>query len=59
VHDAGFWLRGEGGELTKKIKHICWDGCMFPNAVMMEQQTWNDILSTMIAVRNAHGWDEA
>jgi hypothetical protein len=32
---------------------------MFPNAVMMEQQTWNDILSTMIAVRNAHGWDEA
>jgi hypothetical protein len=30
---------------------------MFPNAVMLEQQTWNDILRTMIAVRNAHGWD--
>ena len=30
---------------------------MFPNAVMMEQQTWNDVLRTMIAVRDAHGWD--
>ena len=26
------------------FQHICWDGCMFPNAVMMSQQTWNDIL---------------
>ena len=30
---------------------------MFPNAVMMQQKTWNDILGAMIAVRNAHGWD--
>ncbi len=22
------------GNLTKKMRHICWDGCMFPNAVM-------------------------
>jgi hypothetical protein len=44
--------------LTKAFKHICWDGCMFPNAVMMKPQTWNDILSTMIAVRDAHGWSE-
>jgi hypothetical protein len=29
---------------------------MFPNATMMNAQTWNDILTTMIAVRNAHGW---
>jgi len=29
---------------------------MFPNAVMMQHQTWNDILRAMIAVRNAHGW---
>jgi hypothetical protein len=29
---------------------------MFPNATMMNPQTWNDILGTMIAVRNAHGW---
>ena len=31
---------------------------MFPNAVMMQQETWNDILRTMIAVRDAHGWRE-
>ncbi len=34
------------------------DGCMFPNSVMMNPQTWNDILETMINVRNAHGWRE-
>jgi len=31
---------------------------MFPNEVMMKQQTWSDILSAMIAVRDAHGWRE-
>ena len=31
---------------------------MFPNAVMMKQETWNDILRAMIAVRDAHGWRE-
>ena len=29
---------------------------MFPNEVMMKQQTWNDILAAMIEVRNNHGW---
>jgi sugar phosphate isomerase/epimerase len=58
VEDAGFWLRDENGVLTKAFRHICWDGCMFPNAVMEKQQTWNDILATMIKVRNAHGWYE-
>jgi sugar phosphate isomerase/epimerase len=56
AHHAGYWLHGEDGKLTKQLQHICWDGCMFPNAVMMKQQTWNDILSAMIAVRDAHGW---
>lgn len=56
--DAGHWLRDENGELTKSIRHICWDGCMFPNEVMMQQKTWNDILATMIEVRNKHGWYE-
>src|ERR1035441_10460547 len=42
-HHAGYWLHGEDGLLTKAIRHICWDGCMFPNAVMMKQETWNDI----------------
>jgi len=54
--DAGHWLRDESGNLTKAFKHICWDGCMFPNAVMTKQQTWNDVLATLIKVRELHGW---
>ncbi|MEP7143240.1 MAG: sugar phosphate isomerase/epimerase [Ferruginibacter sp.] len=57
--DAGYWMRDENGALTKTFKHICWDGCMFPNEVLMHQQTWNDILTTMIKVRRLHGWYEA
>lgn len=56
---AGFWLRNEDGALTKAFKHICWDGCMFPNEIMTKQQTWNDILASMIKVREQHGWYEA
>jgi len=55
-HHAGFWLRDEKGKLTKRIRHLCWDGCMFSNETMMKPQTWNDILAAMIAVRDAHGW---
>ncbi|MBI4621928.1 MAG: TIM barrel protein [Verrucomicrobia bacterium] len=54
--DSGYWLRDGQGKVTKKLKHICWDGCMFPNEVLMKQQTWNDILAAMIEVRNNHGW---
>ncbi len=57
-HHAGFWLRDETGRLTKSARHICWDGCMFPNDVMLSQQTWNDILGAMVSVREAHGWTE-
>lgn len=56
ARDAGYWMRDEQGRVTKKFKHICWDGCMFPNEVMMRQQTWNDILAAMIQVRENHGW---
>lgn len=55
---AGFWLRETGGELTKACRHICWDGCMFSNDIMMNPQTWQDILATMVRVREAHGWEE-
>ena len=54
--DAGHWLRDENGNLTKAFRHICWDGCMFPNAVMLQQQTWNDVLAALIKVRELHGW---
>ena len=53
---AGYWLRGESGQPTKKLQHICWDGCMFSNETMMKPQTWNDILGVMIKVREQHGW---
>ena len=55
---AGYWLKNESGKPLKRFKHVCWDGCMFPNAVMMNQQTWNDILKVMVAVRDQHGWTE-
>jgi sugar phosphate isomerase/epimerase len=56
VRDSGAWLRGDDGQPTRAVQHLCWDGCMFPNATMLNQQTWNDVLRTMIAVRDAHGW---
>ncbi len=53
VKCSGYWLQGAA---ERGIKHICWDGCMFPNAMLENPATWNTILDTMIKVRNAHGW---
>jgi len=53
---AGFWLRDEAGQLTKNYQHICWDGCMFSNEIMLSPATWNKVLATMIDVRDGHGW---
>ena len=58
AHDAGYWLRDAAGKPTQALSHMCWDGCMFPNEVMMKPQTWNDILAAMVAVRDAHGWSQ-
>jgi sugar phosphate isomerase/epimerase len=57
ARDAGYWLRDDQGKLTKAFQHICWDGCMFPNEVMLKQETWNSILGAMVSVREAHGWE--
>lgn len=57
VEVAGLWMRNENGEPTRAFQHICWDGCMFPNAMMLAPITWREILSTMIHVRDAHGWE--
>lgn len=57
VEVAGLWMRGDDGEPTKAFQHICWDGCMFPNATMTAPSTWNDVLRTLLAVRDAHGWN--
>ena len=57
VRHAGFWLKDDSGKPTRAVQHICWDGCMFPNATMTQQKTWNDILGVMVGVRETHGWD--
>ncbi len=56
VRHAGFWLRDAAGQPTRAVQHICWDGCMFPNATLRHPQTWNTILAAMLAVRDTHGW---
>src|SRR6476660_5065139 len=53
VKCSGYWLKDAP---KRGIKHICWDGCMFPNAMLEKPETWNSILSAMIKVRDAHGW---
>ena len=53
VKCAGYWLKDAA---ARGIQHICWDGCMFPNAKLEQPQTWNAILDVMIKVRAAHGW---
>ncbi len=53
VRCAGYWLKDAA---SRGIEHICWDGCMFPNATLEKTSTWNTILDTMIKVREAHGW---
>ncbi len=54
VKCAGYWLQGAA---ERGIRHICWDGCMFPNAMLEDGRTWNTILDVMLKVRNAHGWE--
>ena len=53
VKCAGYWLKDAP---KRGIRHICWDGCMFPNAKLEQAQTWNAILDVMVKVRAAHGW---
>lgn len=47
VKCASYWLLDEQGKQRPEISHLCWDGCMFPNAILEEQQTWNEILAVM------------
>ncbi len=54
VKCAGYWLKDAP---ARGIEHICWDGCMFPNATLENPSTWNTILDVMIKVREAHGWN--
>ena len=42
-----YWLKDFQ---DRGIKHICWDGCMFPNSTLENPATWNAILKAMIGV---------
>lgn len=54
VKCSGYWLKDAA---SRGIEHICWDGCMFPNAMLEAPATWNTILKSMIDVRDADGWN--
>ncbi|WP_199590212.1 sugar phosphate isomerase/epimerase family protein [Bremerella cremea] len=54
VKCSKYWLEGAQ---ERGIKHICWDGCMFPNEMLEKQETWNTILDAMIKVRDECGWN--
>ncbi|MCY4327312.1 MAG: TIM barrel protein [Rhodobacteraceae bacterium] len=42
IRHSGFWMNDSEGTATRAMRHICWDGCMFPNAVLESQQTWSE-----------------
>ncbi len=50
VRCSKFWLKDAA---ARGIQHICWDGCMFPNATLEKPETWNNILSVMTKVRDS------
>ena len=50
---ASYWLKDAA---ARGIQHICWDGCMFPNAMLETPATWNTILAAMLEVRATAGW---
>jgi sugar phosphate isomerase/epimerase len=42
-----YWLKDAA---ARGMKHICWDGCMFPNETLENADTWNEVLKAMVAV---------
>ena len=47
---ASYWLKDSD---KRGISHICWDGCMFSNEKLLQQETWNTILAAMVDVRDS------
>jgi sugar phosphate isomerase/epimerase len=56
VRCSQYWLKDAE---QRGIRHICWDGCMFPNAKLEMASTWNTILGKMIEVDRAHQGPQA
>ena len=47
---SSYWLKDAA---ARGMKHICWDGCMFPNETLENPETWNEVIKAMIAVDQA------
>ncbi|MGB0371794.1 MAG: sugar phosphate isomerase/epimerase family protein [Opitutales bacterium] len=41
------WLLDDNKQIRGNLEHICWDGCMFPNATLESAETWENILKVM------------
>jgi hypothetical protein len=54
VRCSSYWLEGA---TERGMRHICWDGCMFPNSLLEDPGTWDAVLAVMTQVRDAHGWN--
>ncbi|MEL6922517.1 MAG: TIM barrel protein [Bacteroidota bacterium] len=50
---ATYWLLDDQQRIRNNIKHICWDGCMFPNETLESPSTWQKVLELMQEVRTA------
>ncbi|MEM9411801.1 MAG: sugar phosphate isomerase/epimerase, partial [Planctomycetota bacterium] len=47
IQCAKYWLLDENNKIRNNIQHICWDGCMFPNSILENPNTWEAILEVM------------
>lgn len=52
VKCARYWLLDDQQQIRNNIQHICWDGCMFPNATLEEPKTWTLILEVLQAIQS-------
>ncbi|MEX2529510.1 MAG: TIM barrel protein [Gemmatimonadota bacterium] len=52
VRCARHWLLDENGQIRNNIKHMCWDGCMFPNRTLESADTWESVLTLLKEVRD-------
>ena len=44
------WLKYAG---SSGMKHVCREGCMFPNVVFESAGAWNEVRKSMVAVDEA------
>jgi len=52
VSCARYWLLDESSRIRNGIRHICWDGCMFPNEILKSSKTWKNVLYQLKEVRD-------